>query len=186
MTGDTKHRTLTDQLDNILCLDFEASAIGKGSFPIEVAVADPRTGALHSWLIRPADQWLAAGVWSEELAAVHKIDRAGLLQDGLPVARVAAELTARCKGRHVLSDAADLDAAWLTTFYDAAEGEDAPFLLHDFHAFAWQLAIRAGRRPDIAYVKAELEAQLRFPMIHRAGADARGRAEMLRFIAGCP
>jgi hypothetical protein len=173
-------------LDNILCLDFEASAIGKGSFPIEVAVAEACTGALHSWLIRPTDQWLAVGVWSEESAAVHKIGRTELLLDGLPVARVAAELTARCKGRRVLSDAADFDGAWLATFYEAAQGEEAPFALHDFHTFAWQLALCAGRRPDIAYVRSELEAQIRFPMIHRAGADARCLAEMLRLIAGCP
>jgi hypothetical protein len=172
-------------LDNILCLDFEASALGQGSFPVEVALADPKTGELYSRLIRPTDSWLTAGLWSEESAAVHKIAREELLRGGFPVAEVAAALTTRCQGKRVLSDAADIDGAWLTTLYRAAGGE-ALFVLGDFHAFAWQLAIRVGRRPDLAYVKAELEAQIRFPMIHRAGADARCLAEMLRLIAGCP
>ena len=174
------------RLGHVLCLDFEASAFGPGGFPIEVAVADPATRAVRSWLIRPIDLWLGAGEWSEESAAVHKLTRHELLRHGLPVTFVAAELSALCKGKQVLSDAIDLDSAWLTTLYRATHHGDAPFVLFNFHAFAVELCWRLKRKPDIAYQAAELGAQKRFPVTHRAAADARCRAEMLRLIAGCP
>ena len=176
---------MSPRLEGIFCLDFEASALGPGSFPIEVAVADAKSGALCSWLIRPTDAWLTDGLWSEESFAVHKITREELLRDGLAVVEVARALAARCEGKRILSDAADIDRAWLARLYKAA-GLGPPFVLSDFHDFAWQLAVGMGRRPDLAYTKSELEAQMRFPMTHRAGADARSRAEMLRLIAGYP
>jgi hypothetical protein len=56
--------------------------------------------------------------------------------------------------------------------------------LLDFHQFAWRAAMMRGRRPDIAYSKAETEAYLLFPKEHRAAPDAQRNAEILRQIAG--
>ena len=59
---------------------------------------------------------------------------------------------------------------------------EPPFELLDFHQIAWREAVRRGRRPDMAIVKAEPEAYALFPNQHRAGPDARRNAEMLRQI----
>lgn len=48
--------------ENILCLDFEASSLKPGSYPIEVGITDVATGATRSWLIRPIEQWITNGV----------------------------------------------------------------------------------------------------------------------------
>jgi hypothetical protein len=46
-------------LDRVCCLDFEASGLGDGSYPIEVAVVGCATLECRSWLIQPALQWLS-------------------------------------------------------------------------------------------------------------------------------
>lgn len=172
-------------LDNILCLDFEASALGQGSYPIEAALADVATDEVYAALIRPTGDWLRDGVWAHGAAAVHNIKQAELLKDGIDASEVAAELRRRARGKHVLSDAPDHDGFCFAELYHAA-GMATAFALFDFDVFAWQLAARVSRRPDIAYVKSELEAQTRFPRTHRAGDDARSLAELLRLIAGLP
>jgi len=68
-------------LDNMVCLDFEASAFGPRGFPVEVAIATPATDALQRWLIRPTAFWLTAGVWSEDSEAVHGLSLAQLAAD---------------------------------------------------------------------------------------------------------
>ncbi len=105
-------------LDNIVCLDFEASELGLGSFPIEVAVAEAKTGAISSWLIRPTDYWLRTGYGPKSRPPFHKITRGEIVRDGLPIIEVASELSARCEGKRVLSDAPEFDGAWLARLYE--------------------------------------------------------------------
>lgn len=172
-------------LDGILCLDFEASALARGSWPIEVAVADCTSGATRSWLIRPLDVWLAADVWDPAAQAVHGIAREELLASGLPVEQVAQELADACRDGLVLADGGVHDRYWLAVLYDAI-GREPPFALGDFHDHAVALALRAARDPQRAIASSELEAQIRFPRTHRAAADARSLAESLRLVAGWP
>jgi hypothetical protein len=86
-------------------------------------------------------------------------------------------------GTEVLSDAPTYDTKWLRDLY-MATGAEPPFVLLDFHQIVWRAAAIRGRRPDIAYVKAEAEAYLLFPKEHRAGPDARRNAEILRQVQG--
>jgi hypothetical protein len=166
----------------VLCLDFEASGLGPQTYPIEVALADPASGHVTSWLIKPAPAWREHGDWQAEAEALHGLSRAQIEAEGLPVATVAAELTAAASGAVILSDAPAHDGQWLRLLYRAVGLDRPPFELGDFGRFAWQCASRAGRRPDIAYVKAEAEAWALFPVTHRAAADARHNAEILRQI----
>ena len=54
---------------NIAILDVEASALGPGSFPIEVGVALIRGPSepigVGAKLIRPTTDWIETGVWSK-------------------------------------------------------------------------------------------------------------------------
>lgn len=56
----------------VAALDLEASALGAGSYPIEVGVAlvrgPLRTISNSALLIRPTEAWLQDGLWSEASA----------------------------------------------------------------------------------------------------------------------
>jgi len=173
------------RLENVLCLDFEASGLGRSSYPIEVAVVDCSTTASTSWLIRPTDDWLKKGLWSEESAAVHQIALSDLLAHGMPVARVARELADCCRGKIVLCDGGGYDRQWLAQLFASADERPA-FTLSDFNRYARELARRSRRDPAAAVATAESEALSRFPTVHRASADARRLAETLRLLVGYP
>lgn len=172
-------------LENILCLDFEASGLGPGSYPIEAAIADCHSGECTSWLIHPTEKWLSDGIWSAQSCEVHKITLTELMARGKPAELVARELSARCQGKIVLCDGGEHDRRWLLTLFWSV-GEHPSFELSDFDTFARQLAARSGRRPEIAINRSELEALSRFPLLHRAEPDARRCAEILRLLAGHP
>jgi hypothetical protein len=91
-------------LDSIFCLDFEASAVGPGSYPIEVAVVDCATAERTSWLIQPIEAWLKTGIWSDQSAAVHKVSRKELKTRGEAAEKVAQALAEGCSGKTVLCD----------------------------------------------------------------------------------
>jgi hypothetical protein len=135
------------------------------------------------WLIAPTPAWLETGMWEAEAEVMHGIGLAEIIAYGRSVGDVAVELTAHTRGATVLSDAPSFDTKWLCDLYRAT-GAEPPFVLRDFHQFAWREAVRRFilRRPDIA--KAEAEAYALFPKQHRAGPDARRNAEMLRQIQG--
>lgn len=170
-------------LARFICLDFEASALGPRSYPIEAGLADPVSGDVRSWLIRPHPRWLLDGEWNAESAAVHGITRETLASEGHDPRAVYSDVLLTIAGREVLSDDPTLDGRWFRALAVAAEGAPPP-ALREFDQVVWALCVAEGRRPDIAWAKAKLEARLRFPYLHRAGADARSNAEMLRLIAG--
>jgi hypothetical protein len=172
-------------LENILCVDFEASGLGPGSYPIEAALVDCQSTACTSWLIRPTDDWRAQGIWSEDASALHKIALSDLLPHGQPAQKVARELADRCMGKTILCDGGDHDRRWLITLFQTID-KRPPFELTDHSAFVCELAARSGRRPEIAVNRSELEALSRFPVLHRAGPDARRLAEVARLLAGYP
>jgi hypothetical protein len=76
-------------LDDLLCLDFEASALGRCSYPIEVAVVSCATTRSQSWLIKPDAEWLHDGVWWVQSAKVHNISLEELMARGQSTAQVA-------------------------------------------------------------------------------------------------
>jgi hypothetical protein len=46
------------------------------------------------------------------------------------------------------------DARWLPTLFAAIDA-DPPFQMHDYHAFAWDLACGSNRRPELAIHRSE-------------------------------
>lgn len=107
----------------IYFVDFEASSLLPGSFPIEVAWVDMH-GHGESYLIRPADEWLDdrlgnAGVlptgWSYQSEAVHGISLDMLMREGAALERVAKRAVDVLSPRGVMafSDAPGYDGAWM-------------------------------------------------------------------------
>src|SRR3546814_18468945 len=63
-------------------IDFEASGLGEGTYPIEVGLAvwhGPDT-PIRTWstLIAPPPDWVARGVWKSEAESVNQIDRGSI------------------------------------------------------------------------------------------------------------
>ena len=143
-------------------LDFEASGLGRGSYPIEVGyvLSDGHSACM---LIRPEPDWQG---WDPHAEQLHGISRAHLLRHGRSVAEVARCLNHSLAGKTLYSDAWGNDQSWLALLFECA-GLSAHFrleslrmLLSEVQAEVWNRA-----REDVARTS-RLER-------HRASSDAR-------------
>lgn len=175
--------------DRVLTVDVEASGLGPGTFPIEIALCDVATGETQSWLIRPTEEWLdrAEWHWSKASADVHGIALDDLLTDGVPVEEVAAELDDFIDGAVVVSTDQVADAGWIQTLYAAARRRPR------WAVECWweEARVRADHGwpgqgiPPCPVVEAALsEARRRVPAEHRAAPDAERLAVALRLLQG--
>lgn len=100
----------------LVFLDFEASSLGKHSYPIEVAwiFADGRS---ETHLIRPAPDWTD---WDAEAEAIHRIARETLIQVGTPYDLVASRMVESLAGHDLLASAPSWDGKWLSALLRAA------------------------------------------------------------------
>lgn len=101
---------------NPIVIDVEASAFGRGSYPIEIGVAMPEH-TTHCYLIRPENDWQR---WDEEAASIHNLSRETLIAHGRDVGDVARELNSLLKGQHVYSDAWGFDSSWIALLFHRA------------------------------------------------------------------
>lgn len=124
----------------IFFVDFEASSLLSGSFPIEVAWVDT-DGHGESYLIRPADKWLADGCsgWSQESEALHGISLDTLLRDGVPLDRVAARAAKTLSPGQVMacSDAPESDGYWMEMLLRAGGQRRTVKLLDVNRLYGW-------------------------------------------------
>jgi hypothetical protein len=152
------------RLEDVLIIDFEASGLGPGSWPIEVGIAWVEGGEVRSWssLIRPEPVW-DLNLWDMFAQDVHGIRLSDL--EGAPTAwSVAEELLARVAGRPVFSDAPEFDGRWAQRLLDAQASPDGIRILELDLAVG---AVCGERGADWAYERLE---RTRTP--HRAGPDA--------------
>ncbi len=153
---------------HIITLDFEASALQVGSFPIEVGVAIGNgEKIIHTFttLIQPRPDWLDHGVWSADAAAVHGIKAAHLVR-GMSADDVCTALDRLLYGAAVYVDGGYFDAYWLFRLY---AGASPKFRLHDLDAVPYRELRR--RRADA-------------PAEHRALPDAKWLHDALLEIEG--
>jgi len=158
-------------------LDFEASSLGKRSYPIEVAWVF-EDGTSESHLIRPAPGW---DDWDAGAEAIHRIPRATLVAKGEPHERVAQRMIEALEGHALFASAPSWDGKWLSTLLRAAGLPRHALRLRD-SAEARREAAEAILRPRVApemlaraieetLVLAEIRNG-RTPPRHRALADA--------------
>ncbi|SUE63132.1 transcriptional regulator [Roseomonas gilardii] len=140
-------------------LDFEASSLEKGGFPVEVGwVLEDGTEEAH--LIRPAPDWT---VWSAEAEAIHRLSRARLEAEGETPETVAARMMEVLSGQEILASAPSWDGQWLSRL------------------------LRAGGLPRHALRLGDTdaaEAAEADRILREAGLDAEKRAEQVRRIVG--
>ena len=150
---------------NLIVVDFEASGLISGSWPIEVGLARLSGDTLWSWssLIYPEETWDPAA-WSLDSEAIHGITRDTL--EGAPSAAEVARIAARhLEGCLVVSDAPRYDEYWGRCLFETA-GLNFPRLT-DFDTVANNIA--AGSLPILRQIYAALDCT---DIPHRAGPDA--------------
>lgn len=165
-------------------LDFEASSLGKHSYPIEVAwVFEDGEGESH--LVAPASDWTD---WDRAAEAIHGIARETLIASGEPVAAVARRMVDRLGGHDLFASAPSWDGKWLSVLLRAAGLPRHTLRLRDTDEALRETA-RALLAPRLAgdallrKVEALVVAANRpdGPPAHRALADAREeRAKWVR------
>ncbi len=156
-------------------VDFEASSLLPGSYPIEVAWVDGN-GQAESYLIRPAPEWQAKGdpYWSPESQRLHGIERDALLREGIPYRSVAKWAVRALAGPGIVacSDQPGSDDIWLDRLLRAA-GLDATVKLADvMEAYAMACRPLLGLLPPA-------DSADRLP------AEERVRALARKIIADC-
>jgi DNA polymerase III epsilon subunit-like protein len=153
-------------------LDIEASGLGPDSYPIEIAWCSLDGEQSWSTLINPdsAGGWEDWDDYAEE--AIHGIARDQLLSEGQDVVTVARELEQRLGGEDVFSDAVPFDGFWLRRLFGAV-GRQNPVRVQPLETiFCSRYAVELG------------SAIAAFEPPHRALADCRGLAEVVRSVVG--
>lgn len=121
-------------ISDVFFLDFEASSLLPGGYPIEVAWVSAQ-GEPEQYLIKPTARWLEwSGSWSPESEAVHGIPLATLLAEGTPVEIVATRLVEALAGQEVYSDDPGYDQMWLALLLEAGGRSERILLLPCEHA----------------------------------------------------
>ena len=106
-------------IENYATLDFEASSLLEGSWPIEIGISCLIDGELQTWssLIQPAPEWLISD-WSAQSAAVHGISIKALLS--APTAPAVVDtLFDNLTSKVLVSDAPDFETCWLACLLNA-------------------------------------------------------------------
>ncbi|NND64584.1 MAG: hypothetical protein HKM24_01350 [Gammaproteobacteria bacterium] len=123
---------------NIAFIDFEASGLMPGSYPIEVGWGGPDI-PIEEYLIQPTEDWIGRSeLWSEEAQKFHNISQQTIASDGMSVYFIANKILTELKDVQLYSDNADIDQAWLARLFDAAETQlqhrilDLQELLHQY------------------------------------------------------
>ena len=168
-------------------LDFEASSLGKDSYPIEVGWAG-EDGWTEAHLIRPAPGWTD---WDATAEAVHKITLEQLLAEGEPHDAVARRVLEALAPHEVFVSAPSWDGKWMSVLLRAAKLPRHALRLRDSEE-AFRNAVNEslrGRRPDaeLRDLKLALIAEARRHatangVSHRALADARQELETWREV----
>jgi hypothetical protein len=170
----------------LVFLDFEASSLGKRSYPIEVGWVF-EDGRSEAHLIHPAPDWTD---WDAEAEAIHGISRGELLHAGTPHDAVAWHMVEALRGHDLLASAPSWDGKWMSALLRAAGLPRHSLRLRDSGDArrACALAILTPAIPvdrlDHAVAQVLALSELRAPNqapAHRALADAE--EERARWLA---
>jgi DNA polymerase III epsilon subunit-like protein len=148
-----------------LFLDFEASSLALGSFPIEIgATIIEQSGEIltQSRLIVPHRTW-NMNFWSPESEQIHNIPHGILLSKGEEADTVAHWFEDISKNHLIISDNPEFEAMWLKKLNSVTDIQMPQ--VHDIDALFAQTLESKGL--DMAY---EYLSKTKVP--HRAGPDS--------------
>lgn len=143
-------------------LDFEASSLAAGSYPIEIGWT--RGSEVHSYLIRPYAVWTDWSDYAEQ--HIHHISRERLMDEGLPADEVLQLANESLGSDIVWCDGGWYDGNWLHVLEQGA-GFSATFGLGSIQSL---LATNFDITSERFYKAKDIEVDPE--QAHRAGYDA--------------
>jgi len=148
-------------------IDIEASGLGPGSWPIEVAwTLSDGTAVTH--LIRPEPDW---DHWDPSAEEIHGISRRQCEAEGRLPGQVWDELWQHAQHHELSSDAPSTDGLWLARLQRPG---DPSIDLFDADRLLMELAERRSPHAPVAALEEAIkQAWGDAPIVHRAGPDAR-------------
>ena len=150
----------------LLTIDFEASSLDEGTYPIEVGVCrwTSPDRPIEGWstLIDPIPAWRDHGSWSPAAESIHGITRLEI-DTGMSPTQVVATLNAITDGHPAFCDGGPHDEHWARMLVRAS-GVRPRFALGDFD--------HLGTRLDQLGYMRMLRWMDRAPPRHRARDDA--------------
>ncbi|MFT4077501.1 MAG: hypothetical protein QM647_18385 [Asticcacaulis sp.] len=164
-------------------LDFEASSLGKHSFPVEVAWVF-EDGRSRSFLIRPLPEW---SDWSDEAERLHGISKAKLDRDGMPPETVAQQMISELSGHALFASAPSWDGKWMSTLLRGGGFPRHALRLAKSDEAFFQVAreVLSAAVPDdtiVALVEDVIRKTVPDLAVHRALADAGLELERLKRV----
>lgn len=152
----------------LVFMDFEASSLGKRSFPVEVAWVF-EDGRSEAHLIRPAPGWQD---WDAGSERIHGLSRAVLERDGAPHDMVARRMIDALTGHDLLASAPSWDGKWLSVLLRAAGLPRHSLRLRDTEEA--QRAVAAGLLADVVPA-AQLAAEVEDVIVRTGVRDRQGQ-----------
>lgn len=160
----------------MIIIDFEASGLQLGSFPIEVAWLGDNT-PLQNHLIKPMQRWQNPELWHASAEQVHQLSMAHLLEHGENAIEVAAQLVNclehRLAHQNVYSDNPSFDQRWLNLLTDET-GISHSIRLQNYNDLLLDIT-----SPEVI-ATAQHSVQQYQPPTHRASQDVEYLYEVYR------
>ena len=149
----------------MIILDFEASGLMKGSYPIEIAWIRDNKKSI-STLIKPSGNWLLnESLWSERSQGVHGIARDTLVNEGLEIKSVIDLILNDIKEYETIySDNPFFEQQWLDRLFDEA-GISHNYIVRDFKVMLDNIS------DPYSMEDAFIQARKISPPTHRAQRD---------------
>lgn len=168
-------------LENIAIIDFEASSLNSGSYPIELGVCLPDTRYAESKLIRPVPKWCSPtrkSGWSYESQQIHGISFEQLEKEGEDAKDVVNWFFEVVGNRTIVSDAPEFDQYWLHTLIkDSGIEKNLPLL--ERIQFLW---VKCAKFDSKLVESAISLAKIKEPPTHRALNDVKHMMKVFEII----
>jgi len=159
-------------------IDFEASGLGKESYPIEVGWGDGRHPAT-SFLLNPKamDGWTD---WDPRSLEFHHIPREKLIKEGKNPKRIAEIMIKELAGKTLYSDEPRYDNMWKDRLLKDAGYDPGLIKIKNLKYFLNKMIKATSPKMKFTDLLEEFSAKTKIP--HRAGPDVTWLFEFVDFV----
>jgi len=159
-------------------IDFEASGLGKESYPIEVAWGDARN-SVTSFLLNPQkmDNWTD---WDPRSLEFHHIPREKLIKKGEDPKRIAEIMVKELAGKTLYSDEPRYDKMWKDRLLRDSGYDPELIRIKNLKYFLNKMIKATSPKMKFTDLLEEFSAKTKIP--HRAGADVSWLFEFVDFV----
>jgi len=159
-------------------IDFEASGLGKASYPIEVAWGDGRHPAT-SFMLNPErmDDWTD---WDPRSVEFHHIPREKLIKEGDDPKRISEIMVKELAGKTLYSDEPRYDNMWKDRLLRDSGYDPGLIKIKNLKYFLNKMIKATSPKMKFTDLLEEFSAKTKIP--HRAGPDVTWLFEFVDFV----